>query len=125
MKTVKLLNEILYWGRIHDKETDEVRLEHIIGRLERIVEQHNAELLEMRGEEFKTLSHCGMYVDVNLLEKGIYTCSKPYIYPKNETIKTIIQRASTMKDLTGEKFISESYLDNLRQCELTSIFIIK
>ena len=36
--------------------------------------------------------YCGQYVDVNLLEKGIYTCSKPFIYKKDETIGTIIER---------------------------------
>lgn len=33
----------------------------------------------MKETEFKALMHCGQYVDANLLEKGIYTCSKPFI----------------------------------------------
>lgn len=77
----------------------------------------------MKETEFKALMHCGQYVDANLLEKGIYTCSKPFIYPKDETIKTMIERGRMMKDTTGASFISEKYFDNLKQCQLVSILI--
>lgn len=77
----------------------------------------------MKETEFKALIHCGQYVDANLLEKGIYTCSKPFIYTKNETIENMIRRGRMMKDMTGESFISEKYFDNLLKCELVSILI--
>lgn len=77
----------------------------------------------MNETEFKTLMYCGQYVDANLLGKGIYTCSKPFIYEKDETIETIVERGRMVKDMTGSSFISEKYFDNLKQCELITIFI--
>lgn len=73
--------------------------------------------------EFKVLMHCGQYVDANLLEEGIYASSKPFIYSKDETIETMIERGRIMKDMTKASFISERYFDNLKQCELVSILI--
>jgi hypothetical protein len=73
--------------------------------------------------KFKTLSHCGMYVDANLLEKGIYSCSKPYLYKMDETIETIIERGRMMKDMTGASFITERYFDNLKQCQMVELLI--
>jgi hypothetical protein len=40
---------------------------------------------QMIETEFLALMHCGQYVDANLLEKGIYTTSKPFIYDKKTT----------------------------------------
>ena len=77
----------------------------------------------MKETEFKALMHCGQYVDANLLEKGIYACSKPFIYSKDETIETIIERGRMMKDMTGASFISEKYFDSLKQCQLVPILI--
>lgn len=77
----------------------------------------------MKETEFKALMHCGQYVDASLLEKGIYTCAKPFIYTKDETIESIIERGRMMKDMTGVSFISEKYFDNLKQCRLVPILI--
>jgi len=73
--------------------------------------------------EFKALMYCGQYVDANLLYKGIYTCEKPFIYDKNYTIETMIDKGESMKDLTGANFLSQGFFDNLRQCELVTITI--
>lgn len=73
--------------------------------------------------EFKALMHRGMFVDTNLLAKGIYTCDKPFIYSKNETIESMVERGKQMKDMTGESFISDKYFENLQQCELVKIFV--
>lgn len=73
--------------------------------------------------EFKALMHCGQYVDANLLEKGIYTCSKPFIYTKDETIETMVERGRMMKDMTEVSFISDKYFDSLKQCQLVPILI--
>lgn len=73
--------------------------------------------------EFKALMHCGMYVDVNLLHKGIYTCDKPFIYSKDETIESIVERDKQMKDITGASFIGDKYFESLQQCELVKMFI--
>ena len=77
----------------------------------------------MKETEFKALMHCGQYVDANLLEKGIYACSKPFIYAKDETIETMIERGRMMKDMPGASFISENYFDSLKQCQLVPILI--
>lgn len=77
----------------------------------------------MKETEFKALIHCGQYVDANLLVTGIYTCPKPFIYEKEETIETMINHAIKMKEMTGASFISEKYFDNLKQCQLVPILI--
>ena len=77
----------------------------------------------MKDKEFKALMNCGQYVDANLLEKGIYYCSKPFIYSKEETIETLIERGKMIKDITLKCFITEKYFDNLKQCQLVPILI--
>jgi len=73
--------------------------------------------------QFKALMHCGRYVDANLLEGGIYTCEKPFIYSAEETIESMIERAERLKDMAGVNFIPEKYFDNLRKCKLVDIYI--
>jgi len=73
--------------------------------------------------EFKALMRCGMYIDANLLEKGIYICEKPFIYSKNETIENMVKQGEQMKDMTEVSFISDKYFENLRQCDLVKIFL--
>jgi len=65
----------------------------------------------------------GVYTDVALLDKGIYTTQKPTIYSKDETIEYLILRGRTMKDIVGNCFISEEYFENLSKCELVDITI--
>lgn len=73
--------------------------------------------------QFKALMHNGRYVDVSLLEKGIYNRVVPVIYDNNETIDSLIERGRIMKDKFGSCLIEESYFENLRQCELIPIVI--
>ena len=77
----------------------------------------------MKKTEFKALMHCGQYVDANLLEKGIYSCSKPFIYDKKTTIDGLKHQASLMIDMMGQKFVSDKYLSNLEQCQLVPVNI--
>jgi len=77
----------------------------------------------MKETKFKVLMYCGMYVDANILAKGIYNCSKPFLYNKEDTIETLIQGGKIMKDMTGKYFLSEKYFDNLKQCQLVDILI--
>ena len=67
--------------------------------------------------------YCGSYVDVNLLEKGIYTCTKPHLYDMSETIETLIFRAEKIQDMTGKHHVSDTYFENLKQCEMVSIVV--
>jgi hypothetical protein len=80
-------------------------------------------LIKMIQTEFLALMHCGQFVDANLLEKGIYTCSKPFIYDKTTTIDGLKHQASLMIDMLGQKFVSDKYLSNLEQCQLVPINI--
>ena len=73
--------------------------------------------------EFLALMHCGQYVDANLLEKGIYTTSKPFIYDKKTTIDGLKHQVSLMMDMMGQKFVSDKYLSNLEQCQLVPVNI--
>lgn len=81
-------------------------------------------LKNMIETEFKVLMHCGEYVDANLLNMGVYaTTYRPFIYPKDYTIETMCNAGLLMKDMAGNNFISESYFENLRKCELVPISI--
>lgn len=71
--------------------------------------------------KFKVLMHCGYYVDANMLHEGIYITNKPFIYSKDETIESMIDRGRLMKDMTGANFISEKYFENLKECELVDV----
>jgi hypothetical protein len=73
--------------------------------------------------EFKALMHCGMYVDANLLQKGVYTCDKPFIYSKDETIESMVERGKQMKGAAGASFIGDKYFESLQQCELVKTFV--
>ena len=41
---------------------------------------------------FRVLMHTGQYVDSNLLEKGIYSTSRPTLYSKDATIEGLEQQ---------------------------------
>jgi hypothetical protein len=73
--------------------------------------------------QFKALMHCGRYVDANLLEGGIYTCEKPFIYSLEETIESMIERGKRLKDMAAFNFIPAKYFENLSKCELVCISI--
>lgn len=73
---------------------------------------------------FKILVHCGMYVDANLLEKGIYTTSKPYLYSKDETIEGMVKRAEDIHQKMGSWHISEKYFESLKQCKLVDVQVV-
>jgi len=73
--------------------------------------------------KFKVLMHCGLYIDSNLLESGIYATSKPTLYSKDETIESLIEKGKQMKDFAGLDFISQKYFDNLSLCVLTPVIL--
>lgn len=75
--------------------------------------------------QFKALMHAGVYIDANLLGKGLYCCNKPFIYEKGQTIQMLIEQAITIRDMTGASFVSEKYLENLKQCQLVDVAIIQ
>lgn len=79
----------------------------------------------MKETNFKVLMHCGVYVDANMLVKGIYECTKPFIYDNDETIESMIETAEKLKDLFGSQYIiNERYFENLKQCQLIDVELL-
>ena len=77
----------------------------------------------MKEARFKTIMYQNQYVDVNLLEKGIYACSKPFLFDVNETIQSLINKAIDIQDKMGKHHISDSYFKNIKECDMVHIFI--
>lgn len=75
----------------------------------------------MKETTFKVLIHSGNYVDTNLLWNGIYVSSVPFLYSKDETIESLIERATWSKCMNGNDFLSESYANNLKKCQLVEV----
>ena len=75
--------------------------------------------------EFRVLMHSGIYVDANLLEKGIYAAIVPHLYRKEETIATMILKAKQVQEYSGITFITEKYFENLKQCKLVWFALIE
>ena len=73
---------------------------------------------------FKALMHCGVYVDIYMLEKGIYATKKPFLCSKNDTIETLIERVRVMRDMTCSDYASDRYFENLSKCELVDVCIL-
>lgn len=73
---------------------------------------------------FNTVIHSGVYVDMNLLNKGIYASDKPFIYDRTTTIDSLIERGKLMIDMGGNNFISEEYFNNLKLCKVVPVSII-
>ncbi len=78
----------------------------------------------MNETRFKVLMYNGMYVDVNLLEKGIYTKSTPFLYSVDETIDTLLERAFKIQDMAGHHHVSAKYFENLRQCSMIEVEVL-
>lgn len=73
--------------------------------------------------QFTTLTHAGVYIDRNLLNRGLYSTVTPCVLPEGTTIDDLIQQAKMAKDMTGELFVSNGYLDNLNKCQISKITI--
>ena len=78
----------------------------------------------MRETMFKVLMRAGEYVDTNRLVKGVYASNKPTLYDKETTIEGLEQQGRMVKDMAGEQFISETYFENLKLCELVDVSLI-
>lgn len=75
----------------------------------------------MRETKFLALMYLDNYVNVLLLNNGIYTCSKPTIYELGTTIKSLVDQAKSITDLVENKFVSDEYIKNLEKCKLVEI----
>ena len=79
----------------------------------------------MKEIKFKVLMYMGVFADALLLEKGIYGCTKPYIYSMDETMDTAIEKARKFQHMVTTGFITETYFENLKQCELVPVVIME
>lgn len=79
----------------------------------------------MKEINFKTLMYMDKYVDANLLYTGIYWRTVPNLYPKDDTIETLIERGRAIKDMDGNSLITEEYIQNLKECQLVPIVIME
>ena len=71
------------------------------------------------------LSYLGNFIDENRLDKGIYVTNLPTLHPLDTTIENTCYRLKIMKDFNGNQFISEDYIDNLKQCEYIIVELIQ
>ena len=76
-------------------------------------------------KEILILMYNGFFVNTTMLNKGIYNRKLPCIYEIGTTIKGIEQQGKDMVDKLGSNFLSKSYFDNLRQCELVKFKLIE
>jgi hypothetical protein len=74
-------------------------------------------------EEFKVLMYGSIFVDINLLNKGIYRTRNPFLYDKDMTLEDLKNRAINMKDLSRGAFYEDPFLKNLMQCELVKVIL--
>ena len=70
---------------------------------------------------FKVLTYCGQYVNEDVLHIGIYATLIPTLHQENETIDTIIQKWSIIKNMAGATWLSKNTIDNLKQCTLVDV----
>lgn len=67
--------------------------------------------------------HCGMYVNPDLLNMGIYPTSKPFLYDTDKTIESLIQESRELQKHFDycNTYFNEKYYDSLKQCELVDV----
>jgi hypothetical protein len=77
----------------------------------------------MKQTEFLILMHCDMYVDPNLLEKGLYGKPTPSLYSLGTTIESLVKQAQDINNMRLSNFISfsDTYISNLKLCTLQKV----
>ena len=66
----------------------------------------------------------GSFVDMNMLEKGIYITDVPALFKAETTIDSLIEQAETVKKATGYPYFIDEYILNLRNCILKDVTLI-
>jgi hypothetical protein len=70
---------------------------------------------------FKVLTHNGVYVDENLLNKGIYEVTKPFLYDYDSTIESIISHIKHVNESYDLRINTSNYIENIKKCTLTDV----
>jgi len=74
---------------------------------------------------FKVLMYCDGFVDENRLEQGLYSTNIPKLHSIDETIDNLIERVLSIRDINGFSFVNETYIENLKKCELVEITLTR
>lgn len=74
--------------------------------------------------QVKVLTYGGVPIEHDSLHDVIRYMHKPHIVNETDTIERLVDHAKIMKDVNGVPFVSETYLANLSECELTPCFLI-
>ena len=74
---------------------------------------------------FKVLMYCDGFVDENRLEQGLYSTNIPKLHSIDETIDNLIERVLSIRDINGFSFVNETYIENLKNCELVEIILTR
>ena len=80
-------------------------------------------ITKMDTKLFTTITYNDKFVDLSLLDKGIYSTNIPKLYPISETIDNIIEGLLEMKDMNGNYFISDEEIKNLKKCKMSIVEI--
>lgn len=77
----------------------------------------------MNKKTFKALRYLYGWVDISLLHQGIYSTTVPKLYDEDTTIESLVRMAQFNRDKLGNDFVAQSYIENLRMCELVTVEI--
>ncbi len=72
----------------------------------------------MLEQNYKVLTHCGMFVDERLLDKGIYTTTQPVYHRFDTTIDTLKENLKKYHSYLGGEYALPVALENLNKCNL-------
>jgi hypothetical protein len=72
-------------------------------------------------QKFKALTYCGQFVDENLLYKGIYTSSVPFLRSEDTKLEDLTISYVDYIKIHGTSDGLTNYIENLSKCELTNV----
>lgn len=73
--------------------------------------------------KFKILTYCGQFMDVDMLEKGLYATTTPKLFDYDKTIEIIINEWQNLSERFGLDFTR--CIENIKKCELTSYELVE
>lgn len=77
----------------------------------------------MNKKRFKALRYLNGWVDVSLLNRGIYSTTIPCLYDEDTTIESLVKMVQKHRGKFGNSFVSEAYIESLKMCELVDVEI--
>lgn len=76
-------------------------------------------------ERYKALMYGFKFIEFGLLSDGLYTAITPSLFEKDCTIEFLVERANLSKDVCGNSFYQNDFIENLKKCKLVDVAIIK